>query len=110
MTTAATFLLAGNLQQFDIAYGFFLLPDQWPAVAGLVLLASPAVSQVMEPTPVPDHNPQLDSLYIAETQDLPGPDKVLHAEPLFLDLIRDLGAQGRAGMEHGRRVDRQSCL
>lgn len=34
-----------------------------------------------------------DSLFIAETQDVIGPDKVLHAEPLFIDLIRDLGAR-----------------
>lgn len=59
----------------------------------LLLLASPVVAQVTQPTPVPDSNPQLDSLYIAETQDVVGPDKVLHAEPLFIDLIRDLGAR-----------------
>ncbi len=34
-----------------------------------------------------------DSLYIAEVQDRLEPDKVLHAEPLFIDLIRDLGAR-----------------
>lgn len=34
-----------------------------------------------------------DSLYIAEVQDHSEPDKVLHAEPLFIDLIRDLGAR-----------------
>lgn len=33
-----------------------------------------------------------DSLYIAETE-ATGPDKVLHAEPLYIDLIRDLGAR-----------------
>ncbi len=37
----------------------------------------------------------LDSIYISETEDIKGIDKVLHAEPLFIDLIRDLGA--RAG-------------
>jgi hypothetical protein len=39
-----------------------------------------------------------DSLYIYEVEDkFEGPDKVLHAEPLFIDLIRDLGArQGEA--------------
>ena len=35
----------------------------------------------------------LDSIYIAETEDVKGSDKVLHAEPLFIDLIRDLGAR-----------------
>jgi hypothetical protein len=34
-----------------------------------------------------------DSLYISEVEDFDGPDKVLHAEPLFIDLIRDLGAR-----------------
>jgi hypothetical protein len=35
----------------------------------------------------------LDSLYIAEVQDSKQKDKVLHAEPLYIDLIRDLGAR-----------------
>lgn len=36
----------------------------------------------------------LDSIYIAEVQDdIKGSDKVLHAEPLYIDLIRDLGAR-----------------
>lgn len=34
-----------------------------------------------------------DSIYIAETENVKGIDKVLHAEPLFIDLIRDLGAR-----------------
>jgi hypothetical protein len=34
-----------------------------------------------------------DSLFIAEVQDHREPEKVLHAEPLFVDLIRDLGAR-----------------
>jgi hypothetical protein len=34
-----------------------------------------------------------DSLYINEIENLPGKTKVLHAEPLFIDLIRDLGAR-----------------
>lgn len=38
-------------------------------------------------------NQTLDSLFIAEVQDSRHPDKVLHAEPLFIDLIRDLGAR-----------------
>jgi hypothetical protein len=38
-------------------------------------------------------NDQLDSIYIDEVEDGKGPDKVLHAEPLFIDLIRDLGAR-----------------
>lgn len=34
-----------------------------------------------------------DSLYIEQVENLTNPDKVLHAEPLFIDLIRDLGAR-----------------
>lgn len=36
---------------------------------------------------------RLDSLYIVEVEDRREPDKVLHAEPLYIDLIRDLGAR-----------------
>ncbi|SDL17790.1 hypothetical protein SAMN05421823_104574 [Catalinimonas alkaloidigena] len=38
-------------------------------------------------------NNQRDSLYIQEVEDSRSPDKVLHAEPLYIDLIRDLGAR-----------------
>jgi len=38
-------------------------------------------------------NEIFDSLYITKVQDHREPDKVLHAEPLFIDLIRDLGAR-----------------
>jgi hypothetical protein len=34
-----------------------------------------------------------DSLYIQQIEDQLEPDKVLHAEPLYIDLIRDLGAR-----------------
>ncbi|MEQ8519048.1 MAG: HAEPLYID family protein [Cytophagales bacterium] len=34
-----------------------------------------------------------DSLYIQQIEDQKDPDKVLHAEPLYIDLIRDLGAR-----------------
>lgn len=34
-----------------------------------------------------------DSLYIGQVEDSKTPDKVLHAEPLYIDLIRDLGAR-----------------
>lgn len=36
---------------------------------------------------------EADSLYIQEVEDDLKPDKVLHAEPLYIDLIRDLGAR-----------------
>lgn len=39
-------------------------------------------------------NQEKDSIYIQEVEELPhGPAKVLHAEPLYIDLIRDLGAR-----------------
>jgi len=38
-------------------------------------------------------NDYKDSIYIAETENIKNKDKVLHAEPLFIDLIRDLGAR-----------------
>jgi|GEM_PF-3306464 hypothetical protein len=34
-----------------------------------------------------------DSIYIQQIEDSDKPFKVLHAEPLFIDLIRDLGAR-----------------
>lgn len=36
---------------------------------------------------------KLDSLYIIEVEQAKGKTKVLHAEPLYIDLIRDLGAR-----------------
>ncbi|MAY82700.1 MAG: phosphoribosylformylglycinamidine synthase [Flavobacteriales bacterium] len=36
---------------------------------------------------------QKDSLYINQVENKDEPDKVLHAEPLYIDLIRDLGAR-----------------
>ena len=38
-------------------------------------------------------NEAKDSVYIHEIEDKTEPDKVLHAEPLYIDLIRDLGAR-----------------
>lgn len=55
--------------------------------AGLMLLASYANAQTA------DEKERLDSLYIEEVEDKHPTDKVLHAEPLFVDLIRDLGAR-----------------
>ncbi|MEK6479062.1 HAEPLYID family protein [Catalinimonas sp. 4WD22] len=40
-----------------------------------------------------DQDAQKDSLYIYQLEDQKEPDKVLHAEPLYIDLIRDLGAR-----------------
>ncbi len=38
-------------------------------------------------------NAEKDSIYIHQIEELNEPDKVLHAEPLYIDLIRDLGAR-----------------
>lgn len=40
-----------------------------------------------------EQNERKDSLFIYEVEHRTEPDKVLHAEPLFIDLIRDLGAR-----------------
>jgi hypothetical protein len=70
-----------------------------------------------------DDNPDLptdfqkDSVFISETEDVKGKDKVLHAEPLYIDLIRDLGARkGEAewnvgfGLTDNNIVDKYSAL
>lgn len=57
---------------------YFLVPM-------MLLVSSLVVGQV-------DKNIQ-DSLYIDEVEEAVGADKVLHAEPLYIDLIRDLGAR-----------------
>ncbi|MDX1351102.1 MAG: HAEPLYID family protein, partial [Putridiphycobacter sp.] len=38
-------------------------------------------------------NTEKDSIYIQQVENQKEPDKVLHAEPLYIDLIRDLGAR-----------------
>lgn len=72
---------------------------------------SPAVAQIDDRT----EKEERDSLYIVEVENLPGPDKVLHAEPLFIDLIRDLGArkgekEWNIGMGLTDRVDYDEYL
>lgn len=48
-------------------------------------------SQVVVP---PEEDKEVkDSIYIAQTEEVKGRAKVLHAEPLYIDLIRDLGAR-----------------
>lgn len=54
--------------------------------ACLAIYSTSVVSQITKK--------EKDSIYIAETEDQEGlPAKVLHAEPLYIDLIRDLGAR-----------------
>ena len=55
------------------------------------LLLAPLSACAQDPV-APDGD-VLDSLYIAEVEEAPGRAKLLHAEPLFIDLIRDLGAR-----------------
>lgn len=52
----------------------------------ILLLASPYIYSQSEKS-------QKDSLYLSQVEDLEKPVKVLHAEPLYIDLIRDLGAR-----------------
>lgn len=51
----------------------------------IVVVSKPAAGQIS--------NAKKDSLYIQEVENVKGPAKVLHAEPLYIDLIRDLGAR-----------------
>lgn len=64
----------------------FILYGIFPMV--LLCFASKAFSQNEQ-----QQNAIEDSLYIAEVQDLKETIKILHAEPLYIDLIRDLGAR-----------------
>ncbi len=59
----------------------------------------------------------LDSIYIQTIEDKPGKPKLLHAEPLYIDLIRDLGARKGErewnvglGMFDGRRYNQYEAL
>jgi hypothetical protein len=58
---------------------------------------SPAFLCRKAPRKVPDtlqsKNKKADSIYIKEIEKKKEPAKLLHAEPLYIDLIRDLGAR-----------------
>lgn len=59
----------------------------------LFILSTPVIS-IYSQTETETNKQTLDSLYIAETENRPKErPKVLHAEPLYIDLIRDLGAR-----------------
>jgi len=58
----------------------------------LILLNYSAIAQV-DPDTLKLSNQTLDSLYIQQVQRQEEPEKILHAEPLYIDLIRDLGAR-----------------
>lgn len=61
-----------------------------------LLFAYSSSAQVVTPDQIEDDDIEdriIDSAYIAEYESFQGKPKVLHAEPLFIDLIRDLGAR-----------------
>jgi hypothetical protein len=57
----------------------------------IIAITTQAQAQVTDTTRIVKQG--LDSLYIIEIEEKKGTEKVLHAEPLFIDLIRDLGAR-----------------
>lgn len=59
----------------------------------LTLLTALISSGLIAQTTTQEEREIADSLYIAEVEDQKEPAKVLHAEPLYIDLIRDLGAR-----------------
>ncbi len=61
----------------------------------ILLLSEICLAQdPLRDTLLPKDSPEkLDEIFISETENVKGKDKVLHAEPLYIDLIRDLGAR-----------------
>ncbi len=60
----------------------------------IAMLLSIALIAQEEPDSTRIINAQLDSIYIAEIEEVKGQKlKILHAEPIYIDLIRDLGAR-----------------
>ena len=85
----------------------------WCIVFSSVVLSG--LSQVKDSTKL--KNEVLDSIYIDEVENAFKKDKVLHAEPLYVDLIRDLGARKGEkewnvgmGMIDNSRFDRYETL
>jgi len=54
----------------------------------LILIVASSINSIAQ-----INKSEKDSLYIQQIEDHNEPDKVLHAEPLYIDLIRDLGAR-----------------
>jgi hypothetical protein len=80
-----------------------------------LLLFLNSVGQITDSTKL--KNDELDSIYIDEVENAFKKDKVLHAEPLYIDLIRDLGARKGEkewnvgmGMIDNSRFDRYETL
>jgi hypothetical protein len=59
----------------------------------IVLSLTGLKAQIKDSTTI--RNNTLDSLFIQEVENKKEPSKVLHAEPLYIDLIRDLGDKGQ---------------
>ena len=64
-----------------------------PLVLSVAFVSAIASLKAQEIETDKDKRSALDSLYIHEVEDRKEPVKVLHAEPLYIDLIRDLGAR-----------------
>jgi hypothetical protein len=75
----------GNIK-IKLALQFAYMIKKFVPLFLFILLHTFAFAQVPE-------NEILDSLYIQEVEGKKAIDKVLHAEPLYIDLIRDLGAR-----------------
>lgn len=69
-----------NTFKIEVFFGFLLIITNI-SVRGQVVV------------PPEDKKEVKDSIYIAQTEEVKGSAKVLHAEPLYIDLIRDLGAR-----------------
>lgn len=60
----------------------------------LILISLPGISFGQDADSLRQARIDRDSIYISEVEEVePGPLKLLHAEPLYIDLIRDLGAR-----------------
>ena len=65
----------------------------WIGLLSWLVYSTGAWAQVQPDSRGQEERQRLDSLYINEIEERKQPDKVLHAEPLYIDLIRDLGAR-----------------
>lgn len=83
----------------------------------LLMLVCAGIFSFVNAQNITDPEKITDSLYIHEIEDRLEPDKVLHAEPLFIDLIRDLGARkgerewnAGMGLTDNTRYDKYTAL
>jgi hypothetical protein len=65
----------------------------WTLLGLIVYLLHPGLGFAQTTDSTAINRTQADMDYIEEIEDSCEPDKVLHAEPLYIDLIRDLGAR-----------------